>query len=420
MSKAEKVRAIQTEVKHLILKVYIGAWGGIILGGISRSTVRDVHFVYVDANAFRGWYPGDQSDEINQTNQTMVFGSPIIGIEAFDDLVAFAHKTYSIRLRVNAILVEKERRIFQDLVETLHKKGYGSRLIINPTNLLSLANQQIAVINGDSTALVDKLVRFTSSRKKYSFYFLDPFGASGIPLRGYVDKIISLPRHDVIINFPYLDLHRKTGLTQRPELSVEMEQRLQNCDRMFGHNHWRTLATDMDDEADHRKSLQLEQELVDLYRDALKGVDPELAVKSIRMRFPERERTMYYLFLTTHDPTGALTMNQLLWDAKLAENELRWQLREKKEVAPEQLRLFNIPVPPPPDQPEARPSKEVIADHISELLRGRRMVLREVYLALADEQYFTREVDSAIRFLRRKKKAHFLGNLVNTTEIVFH
>lgn len=419
MSKAEKVRAIQIEVKHLILKEYIGAWGGIILGGVSRSPVRDVHFVYVDANAFRGRYPGDQSGEINHTNQTLVYGSPIIGIEAFDELVAFAQKTYSIRLRVNAILVEKDRRIFQDLLQTLHEKGYGSRLVINHMNLFSLTDQQIAVINGDSTALVDKLVRFTSFRKKFCFYFLDPYGASGIPLRGYVDKIISLARHDVIINFPYLDLHRKTGLTQRTELSIDMEQRLQDCDRMFGHNRWRTIATDMDEEADQRKSLQLEQELVDHYRDALKGVDPQLAVKSIRMRFPDRERTMYYLFLTTHDPTGALTMNQLLWDAKLTENELRWQLREKKEVAPEQLHLFHLPAPTSPDQPEARPPKELIADHISELLRGRKMVLRDVYLALADEQYFTAEVESAIRLLRRQKKANFTGDLVNTTEIVF-
>jgi len=40
MAKTTKARPIQTEVKHVILREYIGAWGGIILGGISRYPVK--------------------------------------------------------------------------------------------------------------------------------------------------------------------------------------------------------------------------------------------------------------------------------------------------------------------------------------------------------------------------------------------
>ena len=203
MSKENKVRAIQTEVKHLILRDYIEAWGGIILGGISRSPVEDVHFVYVDANAFRGSYPGDQSDGIRHTKNTMVYGSPIIGVVALDELVAFAQRTYSIRLRANAILVEENGTYFRELVDALRQKGYDSRLVINSRNLASLTDKQIAVINADSTTVVDGLVGYTTSGKKFSLYFLDPWGASSIPLSGYVNRIISQPRHDVIINFPY-------------------------------------------------------------------------------------------------------------------------------------------------------------------------------------------------------------------------
>ncbi len=418
MSRTNKARAIQTEVKHLILRDYIGAWGGIILGGISRKSVRDVHFVYVDANAYRGWYPGDQSDGISQTKGVVVYGSPIIGVESFDELVSFAQKTYSIRLRINAILVEKETVIFRELIETMRQKGYDGRLIINPGSLASLTDKQIAVIHGDSTAIIDRLVKYTSAGNKFCFYFLDPFGASGIPLRGYVDKIISLQKHDVIINFPYLDLHRKTGLVHRAELTIDMEERLRDCDRMFGHNRWRSVADDMDAETDKEKTLLLEQELVDSYRESLRSVDPELSVKSIRMRFPERERTMYYLFLTTHDPTGAMEMNKKLWKAKLMENELRWQFREKR-IAGLQLSFFNQPAPPPPDQPEDRPNKETIAERIYELPHGQRLTLRDVYRLLADEPYFASEVKSALTLLRRQNRVNFSRKLENDTELVF-
>jgi three-Cys-motif partner protein len=419
MSRSIKVRAIQTEVKHVILRKYLKSWGGIILGGISRKGVRDAHFIYVDANAYRGWYPGNQSAEISRIMSAKVYGSPIIGIEALDELVLFAQNKYSIRLRVNMILVEENVIYFRELVETLRQKGYDNRLVINPPNLASLTDKQIAVINGDSTAIVEDLVRFTSSGQKFSLYFLDPWGASGIPLKGYVDKIISRRRHDVIINFPFHDLHLKTGLAQRPELRADQGQRLMYIDRMYGHERWRTFATDIDEETDQREPLQLEPKLFDNYRDTLSSVDSGLAVKSIRMRFPERERTMYYLFLTTHDPTGALAMNKLLWDAKLMENELRWQLREKRGAAPEQLPLFHTPAPPPTDQPKERPSKEEIANHIFDLLQGRRLVLREVYRTLADEPYFDSEVDSALRQLRRQKRARFSGDLGNETVIEF-
>jgi three-Cys-motif partner protein len=394
------------------------AWGGIILSGISRSSVRDAHFAYVDANAYRGWYPGDQSDVIDHASGGVVYGSPIIGIEVLDELVAFAKEKYSIRLQVNVILVEKDGQIFGELVEALRQKGYSSRLLINPTNLATIAGKQIATINDDSTTIVDRLVDFTSSGKKFSFYFLDPFGASGIPL-SYVDKVITRPRHDVMINFPYLDLHRKTGLTQKPDLSIGLEQRLRDCDRMFGHNRWRTVASQMDAVIDQYKSLDLEQHLVDSYRESLASIDPDLAVKSIRLRFPDRERTMYYLFLTTHDPTGALAMNELLWKAKLMENELRWQLREVRVAGQKQLLLFHTPAPPPRDQPEIRPSKEEIANHISQMLHGRLLLLRDVYRLLADELYFANEIKSALRFLRAQKRLEFTGDLRNRTELKF-
>lgn len=188
---------------------------------------------------------------------------------------------------------------------------------------------------------------------------------------------------------------------------------------MFGHNRWRYIAVDLESEADAEKSLHREQQLVDMYRASLAGVDPALAVKSIRMRFQDRERTMYYLFLTTHDPTGALKMNKLLWDAKLTENELRWQLRQVRIFGGKQLSFFDMSAPATQDQPEERPTKEEIADHIYELVHGQRLTLSDVYKLLADEFYFITEVNSAVRLLRKQNRLRFTGNLGNRTALTF-
>ena len=37
--------------------------------------------------------------------------------------------------------------------------------------------------------------------------------------------------------------------------------------------------------------------------------DDNLTVKQVPLQFQDREQVLYTLFLTTHDPTGAFTMN---------------------------------------------------------------------------------------------------------------
>ncbi len=76
----------------------------------------------------------------------------------------------------------------------------------------------------------------------------------------------------------------------------------------------------------------MEQELINYYRDALQSADPDITVKSMKLHFPDRNRAMYYLYLTTHDPSGARQMNKVLSEAWLQEHEFRWEyLRERKE-----------------------------------------------------------------------------------------
>jgi len=86
-----------------------------------------------------------------------------------------------------------------------------------------------------------------------------------------------------------------------------------------------------------------EQKFVSAYRDVLHSMDKSLVIKLVNLRFGDKERTMFYLFLTTHDPSGALELNRILYDAKYLELELRYRLNVAKKIAPPENQMFLIP-----------------------------------------------------------------------------
>ncbi len=182
---------------------------------------------------------------------------------------------------------------------------------------------------------------------------------------------------------------------------------------MFGHTGWRTLARRYykPDFQDEDEIWGLEAMLMGCYREALLSVDPDLVVKSIGLHFPDRDRIMYYLYLTTHDPSGALKMNELLWEAGYQEYELRQRLKQSKEH-PGQLTLFDMPLQP---EKPACPAKEEIGRHIMRLFKGQTRTKREIYAALADEIYFAKEVNKALKYLQAQGQISFVGPLENST-----
>jgi three-Cys-motif partner protein len=427
-------RPVQTKVKHKILEAYIGAWGGIILNGLAQR-VKETHFVYIDCNASFGRYTG-KLVKLRTRYPKLYIGSPVIGVRALDKLIPFAQKR-GINLRTNAILVEKESNRFHELHTSLEMAGYKSR-IRETLDFSSLQNHEIATVCNDVTMLSDSLVAFTQDErrgKKFSIYFLDPYGPKALPLHNYVDSIICQARHDVVINMPYQDLHKKTGLVTKEQLSEEEKKLLINFDQMFGNSSWRKIVERLEhnafwgqiqdwvyEESIGRESREaaagLEIELVQTYKQALQSVDCELGIKSIGLHFPDRERTMFYLYLTTHDPNGALEMNEILWNAGYQEHELRWRLRELKASPPQQLSLFTMPVPPL-ERP-LRPTIEEISAHLYELFKGIQTTRRQIYQALVDEVYFATEVNKAITYLKNKELVSYSpGQLRNDTPISF-
>jgi len=264
-----------------------------------------------------------------------------------------------------------------------------------------------------------KLISYTQAGFTFSFYALDPYGPKGIPL-SFVGEIIRQQRHDVIINFPYYDLHKKSGIVPRQNQTSVNEKLLNNYDALFGNSEWQAIVRALDTDAIREgqealyrdapisdttiEAQNLEIELMNCYERSLLSADPDLTVKSIGLHFPDKERTIYYLYLTTHDPTGSLKMNEVLWNAGYQEHELRWGLMELRRRG-DQLPLFEVAAPSP--KTPQRTSIEDIAKQIYGHFRGKTITKKDIYTALADEPYFAREVDRALTQLKKQKLASF-------------
>jgi three-Cys-motif partner protein len=412
MSDLIKLRPTQTRVKHDILERYLRSWGGIIINGLaakaqrvaSRGRTFDLHFVYVDCNASVGRFLGEIGETPGTPSPSKVFGSPIIGVRSLDDLARTA-LARGINLRTNAILIEKKSQEFRELQQSLDMAGLGPR--VRQTNDFSgLQNGEIAVLRADSTMLTQELIAYTQTGYTFSLYFLDPYGPLAIPLP-YVRDIITQPRHDVIINMPYQDLHKKAGSVTKLHPTPAEVEILQNYDDMYGSTGWRQFAAGDIDEFG----------LVNYYRQILSATDADLAVKSIPLHFPTKERTMFHLFLTTHDCDGALRMNEILDKAGYLEHTLRWELKQHNKRGTQLLLSPDFDVPAPPLQTPIRATPEEIADQIYRQFRGKTVTLKKICSFLADEDYFHAEVKNAIAYLKKTGRATYGRDLNNDTQI---
>ena len=431
-------RNTQTRVKHEILSRYLDTWGGIIVGGLKSRHPRIRHFVYVDCFAYLGRYAGEKEDHLQNRGAKDVYGSPIIGINSLDKLLTHAQRM-GVSISVSSILVEKNRETFDGLKETLRSAGFTERLNEN-RDFASLTNGQIAVVNADSITIIDELIAYTTRPDTWAFYLLDPRGPSGIPY-GFVKKVVSQERHDVMINFIYEDLLRKTGMCLRDDLQPRHKQLVDYWSEAFGGDWWKEIARETllaEGESrflkealgeygegivvsDERLTEIKEQKFVSAYRDVLHSMDPSLVTKLVNLRFGDKERTMFYLYLTTHNPTGALELNRILYDAKYLEYELRYRLNIAKKTAPPpgQLTLIPVEIQVPEYQRLPRPDINEIEQYILKRFTEQTATRREVYRELVNTDYFPSEVNKAIRSLRKKEHASFDGDLKHDTVISF-
>ncbi len=405
----------QTRVKHEILRGYLKRWAGIVLNGLRRpyrkaieqgtSSSFTVRFAYIDAFAATGKY---------QQGGELYSGSPLIGIEALDSARTTAHANATQPVPYTyALLFEKDPYRCAELLETLKSKGYDERLQLRG-RFMDLWHSGIAVRCGEYQGHIEEVLDFTARPYTWSFYLLDPYGPKGLEM-DVVRRIVGGKRHDVMINFPYQDLLKKTGSERKG--TPEHEEHLRHYDALYGTSEWRGIAR-------AHQGDDLETELVQFYVHKIKAIDPGVTVKSIPLLFPDRQRTMFYLILTTHDPTGALAMNHVIHGAKQMEYKYRvqWKTQKAQERIMErsggwvQQSLFDDEIAMPSAE---RDYVHEAAERIYAMFRGNKAKYRQVLHSLADSVYFPEEVRKAVFELKRKRRVNFSLPLHHETLITF-
>ncbi len=434
-------RDTQTKVKHEILSKYLDVWGGIIIVGLKNSKRKtQKHFIYVDCFSYLGKYSGEKEDSVQNKSVDNVYGSPIIGVLALDRLVNFAQKM-GVNIRVNSILIEKDRKTYEELIKTLSEAGFSNRLV-ETTDFHNLSSGQIALVNADTTTIANQLLSYTTQPDTWAFYLVDPYGPSGIP-RNFVEKIIRQERHDVMINFIYEDLPRKGGLALKENLKPELKQQVDNWSNAFGSEDWINIARVLSEqdnkfienaEKEYVNGHQFtseeiadikEQKFVESYLEVLSSIDSSLAIKLVNLKFSDKDRTIFYLFLTTHDANGALALNEILYKAKLLEYELRYRLQLVKRTAPPPGQPHLLPlqddelIPPKPESP-SRPTNEEIGKVITDRFSGKQVTKKDILKELVNTFFFRSEVDKALRYLRKQKLVEFEGDPKQYTSFTFH
>jgi three-Cys-motif partner protein len=417
----------QTQVKHIILSEYLDAWAGIIVNGLSRTAKQladqgrpfRARLLYIDGFSYKGRFAGNTGEMLRgDVADSPTWGSPVLGIQALDRAKQHARELFGFHLETAAVLVEDGADDFTDLNESLRLAGFSNRVVTDPRKVTS-DDDQIAAIHGNFLQHVDTVIKLAQDRYTHTFFLLDPYGPTGIPYQA-VSQIISLPRVDVMINFPYYDLHKKQGILSRADEKPADRATLANYDAMFGTHDWRArrniaIANVLPSEVGRR----VEDALTTYYRERLQSADPGLAVKYVELEFPDRERTMFYLYLTTHDPSGALNLNKILHDAKLREYQLKWHYQQSRWIQKVQkvgqqflIPLDNEPTPASPD--ERIVDIPTLADDIWRTFAGQLTTLRQIYIKLANTDVFAPEIAKAMTQLKREGLAEYKDRLMDT------
>jgi len=416
-------REPQTQIKHEILAEYLDTWSGIITSGLYSTYQKfkrsgkpfDVHFVYVDCFAFSGKYEKDGN---------RAYGSPVIGIEALDKIKQHTETNFGYPVTTNVILAEKEPKTYQELLETLNEKGYINRVVESP-DLRELNHGDIALFRGDYSEYIDEILDYTSEYT-WSLYLLDPYGSPGE--LSIIKQVVTQRRTDAIIYFPYNDLQKKLGSVENDNPEHIHHKHLQYYDAMFGSKDWREvvfsysklLEEGFQIEARNLTDYAMPQ-LVDKYEQLLLDADPDLTIKKIPLRMKTHDRPLYYLYLTTRDPTGALSLNKILDSARLQERLFREEHRQMKKRTKS---LFDMDTMLELEDTTTSREPEVDAENLAigiyNICRGQQMTYRDVLRKYANSPYYPEDLKKAVGVLKKRKQIEYKGKLYNSTNLRFN
>ncbi|HEY4673594.1 MAG TPA: three-Cys-motif partner protein TcmP [Nitrososphaerales archaeon] len=276
-----------TRVKHELLSKYLDGWIR-ILGKYNPQ------LVYFDGFAGRGEYVDGQ------------IGSPIIAMQ-----VAEKYKDYIESF--TCIMVEANPDNFQNLKTVVEReKGKYSKAKV------SIYNQQFAnVIEQQLKQLEQK-----GLRSYPTFFFLDPFGFSGVPFE-MVKKILSVEKTEVFFTFMSRDINR----------FLESRHHSQPLDQLFGTDEWKNM---LNPDAEKRQEA-----LVELYRKQLSKDAGVKYIWAFRVSHTEKREPIYHLIHASNHIKALLLMKGIMYNQG-AEGAFTYFGPDEREYGKDQMRLWTF------------------------------------------------------------------------------
>jgi len=283
-----------TEVKHVLFEKYLKAWIP-ILGSGHRV------LCYVDGFAGRGEYNDG------------TLGSPIIALRTADKYIKkYPHRHFIF------FFIEKDKKNFNNLKKLLE-------LEIEKQSIEGPENFSINPINGEFAQVIEEVLNEIEKKEKKigiipAFFFVDPFGFSGIPF-GIIKRILSKPKTEVFFTFMIREIRR----------FLRARQVQKTLTSLFGTKEWESII----------EKPNSEKALIYLYR---KQLHEEAEVKySLHFRVceDERVRSLYYLIHATNHFKGHSIMKQIMHQQS-TEKGLFAHLGPKDIPEGKQYKLFDI------------------------------------------------------------------------------
>jgi len=294
-----------TRIKHELLRKYLYAWI-IKLGKFHRKVI------FFDGFAGRGEY----TDE--KTGKVLTLGSPIIALRLANELLQFCEQKGRRPYfdKFICIAVEKDEENFRNLqaVVDREKENIGFKDKID-----------ILLKNDEFANVVTDLVEQVGVKIAPSFFFIDPFGFSGVPFEA-VKNILSLPKTEIFFTFMTRDINR----------FLELPQVERHLDALYPTSEWRQIYK-MEDWQKRDKAL------LDLYLKSLHEVAGVKYAWAFRVCMDEKYQTLYYLIHATNHFHGLKIMKDIM-HKQGASGEFAW-LGPRESLYRHQQKLFDDTIP---------------------------------------------------------------------------
>jgi len=274
-------RAPQTRAKLRVLADYLRAW----------VTVIKDHFAigyYVDGFAGAGEY---------DCHGVRVLGSPGIAVLAGTRAAEqAARKGRSFELRCRFIEADAETC---ESLRSAARQWPGCDIAVYGASFEDRCSHVMAEIGEERSRRRSRVA---------SFFFVDPFGISGLPL-SLVRGVVGQLNTETLVNYNLPSVRRHIGLlTKQPPDDPQYQSAHAKLTRVFGGEDWWPAW-------DRATPGQRELELLDLYKARL----PARFVQELRMTREAGGVLMYYLLHTTHNATGARIVRDIFRREETAE-----------------------------------------------------------------------------------------------------